>query len=229
MRVHCFQHVPYETLGYIDAWCRSRGHDRTITRWHAGDAPPDLGEIDMLIVLGGPMSVHDEAEYPWLVEEKGLLGRIIEAGRPVLGICLGAQLVAERLGAAVRRMPHKEIGWFPIRRVDPAEPYARLLPLEAPVFHWHGETFDIPEGAVRLAESDACANQGFVVGERILGLQFHLEMTWDGMREIIEHVGGELVVRSTVQSAEQILASPDRYPATHPILSALLDRLAAAG
>jgi GMP synthase-like glutamine amidotransferase len=228
MRVHCFQHVPYETLGFIETWCRSRGYELSITRWYAGEKPPDLTRIDMLIVLGGPMSVHDVSEHPWLVGEKEFLAQTIEADRPILGICLGAQLLAERLGASVRRMPHKEIGWFPIRRVDPAEPYARLLPLEAPVFHWHGETFDIPVGAVRLAESDVCTNQAFVHRDRILALQFHLEMTWDGIKEIIGHVGGELVERPTVQSAKEILSDPDRYEATHPILAALLDRLAAA-
>jgi GMP synthase-like glutamine amidotransferase len=227
VRVHYFQHVPYETLGSIEGWAATSGHDLTCTRWFADEIPPGPEGVDLLIVLGGPMSVHDEAEQRWLVAEKRFIDRAIAARVRILGICLGAQLLADRLGASVTRMAHKEIGWFPIRRAAGASPFAGLIPDGACVFHWHGEAFDAPHGSSPIAASEACANQGFSIGDRILALQFHLEMTRDGAAAIIDHCGGELRARPTVQSAGTILAEPGRFETTHPIMAALLDRLAA--
>ncbi len=227
MRIHYFQHVPYETLGSVEGWARAGGHDLTRTRWYAEEIPPGPESIDMLVILGGPMSVHDGSEHRWLAAEKRFIDQAIAAGVRILGICLGAQLLADRLGASVTRMAHKEIGWFPIRRAAGASPLADPIPEGASVFHWHGETFDMPRGSLPIAASDACANQGFSLGDRILALQFHLEMTRGGAADIINHCGGELRARPTVQSAQTILAEPGRFEATHPIMAALLDRLAA--
>ena len=226
MRVHCYQHVSYEPIDRIESWARENGLEFARTRWYAGEIPEEPGGADLLVIMGGPMSVHDEAQHPWLATEKRIIDRAIAGGTRILGICLGAQLLADRLGASVTRMPHNEIGWFPVYAARVPGPIAGLMRDGMPVFHWHGETFDIPAGATCLASSDACPRQGFVYGDRILALQFHLEMTRDGAAEMIQSCAGELSARPTIQSADAILADPGRFEATHPIMAALLDRLA---
>jgi GMP synthase-like glutamine amidotransferase len=227
MRVHCYQHVPYEPVDRIEGWARANGHEFAPARWYAGEIPVGPVRSDLLVIMGGPMSVHDEAQHPWLAAEKRLIDRAIAGGTRVFGICLGAQLLADRLGASVTQMPHPEIGWFPIRTARVSNPFAGLIVDGTPVFHWHGETFDLPAGSTGLASSEACPNQGFSCGDRILALQFHLEMTRDGAVEIIESCGEELTEQPTVQSAAAILADSGRFEATHPIMAALLDHLAA--
>ena len=144
---------------------------------YAGDAPPEIGGAAGLIFLGGPMSVNDG--LPYLRQEMDLILAAIERQKPVLGICLGSQLIAKALGARVYRNPTKEIGWFDIHLTEAGggDPlFAGVNPRET-VFHWHGETFDLPAGAARLAYSDACANQAVRFGGAVYGLQFHLEVT----------------------------------------------------
>jgi GMP synthase-like glutamine amidotransferase len=171
----------------------------------------------------------DEDQYPWLGDEKRLIRAAIDGGRSLVGVCLGAQLIAEALGAQVSRNPHKEIGWFPIRLTDLARrsPVCKDLPVELQVLHWHGDTFSLPSGALHLAESEACAQQGFLLDGRILGLQFHLEMTPTSLRTLCSQCAEELTPGPFVQSAEQMLAvSPVRYEETARVLEVLLDRLA---
>jgi GMP synthase-like glutamine amidotransferase len=157
----------------------ARGATITYTRFFAGELPPDPDAYDLLVVLGGPMGVHDDAEIPWLAAEKAALKTALDAGKPVLGLCLGAQLIAAVLGARVFANTHREIGWWPVERLPEAaeHPFAACFPERLVTFHWHGDTFDIPEGATPLFRSEACANQGFAVGDRVLALQFHPEIT----------------------------------------------------
>mgnify|MGYP000849044073 CR=1 FL=1 len=179
MRIHALQHVPFEPPGSIEAWARHAGHALAITHLYRGDPLPAVEEPDLLVVLGGPMSVHDEARYPWLIDEKRFIERAIAAGRRVLGICLGAQLIAQVLGARVYANDEKEIGWFAVEATAAARTAAVFegFPPRLLAFHWHGETFDIPAGAVHAARSAACAHQAFAFGDRVVGLQFHLETT----------------------------------------------------
>ncbi|WP_242513198.1 type 1 glutamine amidotransferase [Halochromatium salexigens] len=229
MKIHCLMHVPFEGPAQMADWAESRGHPIAFSHLFAGDALPALDAFDRLVVMGGPMGVGNEDRYPWLSAEKTLIRSAIEAGRSLVGVCLGAQLIAEALGARVSRNPQQEIGWFPIRLTEAARthPFCQDLPAELQVLHWHGDTFALPPGALHLAASEACTQQGFLVDERILGLQFHLEMTPTSLRTLCSYCADELVAAPYVQSAEQMLAvSPVRYEETARVLEVLLDRLA---
>lgn len=176
MKVHVLQHVQFEGLGCIERWLETQGAQVGFTRLFQGDTLPTPNSIDMIIAMGGPMSVNDEKEFAWLKQEKQFIRDAIARGVPILGICLGAQLIASVLGERVYRNKLKEIGWFPIQAVPTAEPAFRF-PAECLVFHWHGETFDLPTGAVLLAKSACCENQAFQLMSNVIGLQFHLEST----------------------------------------------------
>lgn len=215
MRIIYLQHVPYEGPGTIAAWAADNGIEFTGRHLYRGDAAPAPGDADALVIMGGPMSVHDEPEHPWLTAEKQRIGEWLDAGKPVLGICLGGQLIAHVLGAPVTGNFEREIGWFPIRLREAALPMppANLLPAEMDVFHWHGETFGIPIDAIPLASSAACGNQGFIYGDRVLGLQFHLEMDSPTAEALIEHSKHTASDESYVQSPEEMLARPERFAA----------------
>jgi GMP synthase-like glutamine amidotransferase len=160
MRVHVLQHVPFEGLGSIQPWLASRAAVVTWTRFFEAPDLRNLTKVDAVIALGGPMSVNDEAELPWLREEKRFVREAIASGLPVLGICLGAQLIASSLGARVYAGPQKEIGWFPIRACD-APATAFRFPDQLDVFHWHVETFDLPPGAVHLPRAASIRRNRF--------------------------------------------------------------------
>jgi len=206
MRLHVLQHVPFEGLGIIEAWARWKGFYITTTRLWLNESLPDPSEFEWLVIMGGPMSVHDEKEYPWLVAEKVLIRESIRHDKTILGICLGGQLVAQALGATVRENPHKEIGWFPVTLTQSARdlPLFKNLPQWFAAFHWHGETFDIPPGAVHAATSQACPNQAFVYGEKIVGLQFHLECTQMAVEAMLASGGHDLDTAPFIQSTERI-------------------------
>jgi GMP synthase-like glutamine amidotransferase len=155
MNVHYFQHVSFEGPGYITTWLTEQGHNITATLFFERQYRlPDLSEIDALIVMGGPMSVYDDHLYPWLQEEKAFIEDAIEAGKKVLGICLGAQLAALCLGTFVPTALQKEIGWYPVQPAPEAVKIApgisALLAEQPVVFHWHGDKFDIPYGVMNL-------------------------------------------------------------------------------
>ena len=223
MRAHYLQHVPFEGLGSIEDWLVAAGYEIAPTRLYAAASFPPLADVDLLVVMGGPMSINDEHEFPWLVAEKRFIGAAIEAGKPVLGVCLGAQLIANTMGARVYPNAVKEIGWFPVESV-PADvgPVFRFPP-SVEVFHWHGETFDLPPGAVRLARSEACENQAFQLGRSVIGLQFHLETTPASAGEIVAHCRAELVPSRYVQPEAAILAAePPKYRAINSLMADVL-------
>jgi len=190
MRFHCLQHVIFETPGLLTSWISRRGDSLRITYLFEESVLPSLEDFDVLIVMGGPMSVHDEVEFPWLRSEKALIAAAIGAGKKVLGICLGAQLIAEVMGGRVYPNPVKEIGFWPVRWTGEAINIFSHLSEE--VFHWHGETFDLPPGAVLLASSTGCVNQAFMVGKNVLALQFHPEVTPGIIGDMIRFEGHEL-------------------------------------
>jgi GMP synthase-like glutamine amidotransferase len=227
MRAHSLQHVPFEGLGSIEPWLRNAGYTITSTQFFASATLPEPDEVDFLVVMGGPMSVNDEEVFPWLTLEKQFIRDVIEAGKPVLGICLGAQLIARAMGARVYRNPAKEIGWFPVQGVvAPAGSAAFRFPPAAEVFHWHGETFDLPPGAIRIARSAACENQAFQIGRSVIGLQFHLETTPAAAKEIVAHCRNELLSSLYVQTEEQILsARPESYLAVNRLMGEVLSFL----
>jgi len=219
MKVHVFQHAPFEDVGSIRSWLDRRGADISYTRWFAGDHAPVLDGIDMLIAMGGPMSVNDEESLPWLKDEKVAVRDAIARDIPVLGVCLGAQLIASALGAQVYRNPVKEIGWFPIRALA-SSGSSFEFPSECTVFHWHGETFDLPEGATLLARSDACEHQAFQLKQNVIGLQFHLEMTPDGALSLVENCRDELIPAPYIQSETELRAIPtSQYEPVNKLMS----------
>jgi GMP synthase-like glutamine amidotransferase len=228
MKIHYFQHVPFEGLGKIEPWLRARGHQLGATRFFAGELPgPAAAACDWLVVMGGPMNIYQYRDHPWLRAEKQAIRTRLESGARVLGVCLGAQLIADVLGAKIYQNAEREIGWLPVRAAPvgggapPAFPDGDSL-----VFHWHGDTFDLPAGATRLASSEGCANQAFSVGARVLGLQFHLEMGAEEVARICENCAAELVPGRYVQNAEEILAqTPSAEKRAEQLLHRLLERM----
>ncbi len=225
MRIGVMQHVAFESPGHIADWANARGHEFALTRLFAGEALPRADALDALVVMGGPMSVRDEARHAWLAPEKRLIESVIAAGKPVLGVCLGAQLVADVLGARVYRSREREIGWFPVSPTDAGAAHAWFrLPGAVRAFHWHGETFDLPAGAVHLARSAACDHQMFAVGERVVALQFHLEVTREGIAEMIRHGESDLAPGPFVQARDEMVDGRVDFNAPHRLLASLLDR-----
>ena len=223
MRAHYLQHVPFEGLGNIESWLQAHSAEITSTPLYESCDFPDFREIDLLVIMGGPMSVNDEAAFPWLVAEKQFIRSAIDHGVAVLGVCLGAQLIASAMGARVYRNAEKEIGWFPVHGVAAEFLSTFKFPATTDVFHWHGETFDLPPGALRLAGSEGCENQAFQMGTSVIGLQFHLETTPASAKEMIAHGQDELIPSRYVQTAEEILSvKPQKYEAIHRLMAELL-------
>lgn len=212
MRLHVFQHVESEGPGTIEAWARARGHTLTVTGFYRDDALPNISDIDALIVLGGPMSVQDEEEFSWLRREKDFLRTYLSnSSKPLLGICLGSQLIAEALGAKVYANPFKEIGWFPVS-VHGSDSSLLGRSSEIMTFHWHGDTFDVPAGARVLARSEATPHQVYLLKDRILGLQCHFEIDEQLVEAMIAEGGRELLEKSPfIQSAEKLRAGLGLY------------------
>jgi GMP synthase-like glutamine amidotransferase len=172
------------------------------------------------------MGVHDEAAHSWLRAEKACLGNAIAAGRALVGICLGAQLIAQVLGARVSRNRAREIGWFPIELTAEAGEAAACagLPARFEAFHWHGDHFDIPAGALHLARSAACEEQAFLYQGRVLGLQCHLESTPASVAALCQHCAHELSPDPFVQTAAAMTAAPaSAFARIHAVLGQLLD------
>ncbi|HOS41794.1 MAG TPA: type 1 glutamine amidotransferase [Spirochaetota bacterium] len=229
MRVHVFQHVLFEGPAAIGEWMTRRAATVTYTRFFETCDLPDDDEIDWLIVMGGPMGVYDESEHPWLRDETRFIERAIAQGKTVIGICLGAQLIASSLGARVFRNEHREIGWFDITRTDEAAGHliGTLFPERITAFHWHGDTFDIPRDAVRLAGSDACPNQAFAFGDRVLALQCHIESTAESIESLLVNCANELTRGPYLQDPESIRSGYATHGEdTRALLHSVLDALA---
>ncbi|MEH6566290.1 MAG: gamma-glutamyl-gamma-aminobutyrate hydrolase family protein [Halopseudomonas sp.] len=229
MRAHYLQHVAFEGLGQIETWLDRQGYQVTGTHLYRDEQLPDaqaLEEIDLLIVMGGPMSVNDEGQLPWLAAEKAFIRQAVTADKQVLGICLGAQLIASALGQAVYPHVEREIGWFAIQGNTHHNGAAFHFPEQVTVLHWHGETFDLPHGAVPLASSTACANQAFQLGRSVIGLQFHLEATRALLADFVEADGESLQPADFVQPADAIVGVADPVlEQTSALLYDLLDYL----
>ncbi|MBI4444703.1 MAG: type 1 glutamine amidotransferase [Acidobacteria bacterium] len=227
MRIHYFQHVSFEGPAHIEAWARSRGHRVSSSRLDLSQPLPPLEEIDLLVILGGPMGVDDEKRFQWLAEEKRYLEHAVRSEKMILGVCLGAQLVARVLGARVFQNAHKEIGWFPLECVsDRAPGWPCGMPERFDAFHWHGDTFDLPRGSVHLARSRACENQAFSYGPATLALQFHLEATAHSVSQLVDHCPQDLRPGAYTQSAEQMKAVPAPvFERMHALLFRILDGL----
>jgi GMP synthase (glutamine-hydrolysing) len=223
MNIHYLQHVAFEGLASIETWAVARGHSLSSTLFFANESLPQMQDFDWLIILGGPMNIYETEKYFWLTEEKRFIEMAIKNGKTVIGICLGAQLIADVLGAKVTRNKFKEIGWFPVELTDSATFHS--LPRQFKALHWHGDTFDLPSGAVHLARSAACENQAFVYEKKVLSLQFHLEATPASTRQLIDNCPDEMVQGKYIQTAESILANPEYFTQANQRMFQILDNL----
>lgn len=226
LRVHYLQHVPFEGIGSIRSWLESRGAELSATRLFEQVRFPKPSEFDWLVVMGGPMSVNDEDTHPWLPAEKRFIAEAVAASKRVLGICLGAQLIASALGAKVAPNREREIGWHAIEPAPSGRESAFFPIFQQPmqVFHWHGETFEIPPGATHLARSAACEHQAFAIGERVLGMQFHLEIGAESAQALVDNCPADLAPGRWVQTASEMLRDAERFRRIHRVMDALLDR-----
>lgn len=228
MKIHYLQHVPFEGLGNIETWAIRQKHALSVTRLYLNESFPPLTDIDWLIVLGGPMNIDEEAQYPWLTEEKQFIKQAIDQDKTVIGICLGSQLIAQALGSSVHRGKYQEIGWFTVElTVDAAKcELFSELPQKFLAFHWHGDTFNMPQGATHLAYSEAYQNQAFIYGNKVLGLQFHLEATQANVAQMIQDFSNELVEGKYIQNSADLLATDQHFLNINKIMNVLLDKLA---
>lgn len=225
MRIHCLQHSPLPGQTYLPEWAARHGHawEHTVMS-SAGAEPPPIESVDCLVMTGGPMSVWEEQRFPFLREEKRYLGRYLATGKPVLGICLGAQMLAEVLGARTLPGPHKEIGWFEVRTTSDFRKsnLGGSLPAQFDTFLWHGDTFELPDGALQIARSDAFDCQGFSWGPA-LALQFHLEVRPEWVKMLADRDAHELVPAKFVQSLGAVLGRPAAlYEANNVLMEHLL-------
>jgi GMP synthase-like glutamine amidotransferase len=206
LKIHYLQHVPFETPGYLDTLTAAHGCSISTTRLWEQTVFPSPSEIDLLVILGGPMNIYGYERYPWLTDEKRFLEKIIESDTKMLGICLGSQLLADVLGGSVIKNRCKEIGWFPVSlsREAGVSSLFKHFPEQFTPFHWHGDTYRLPPGAIRLGSSEACENQGFIFKNRIAALQFHLEMVPHNLQSLIDNCGNELAADEYIQSADEI-------------------------
>jgi GMP synthase-like glutamine amidotransferase len=226
MRIHYIQHVPFENPGYILHWAQERKIPITKTEIFQDEILPNPSDFDLLLLMGGPMGVYDTTLHSWLHSEKRYIEKVIRARKHLIGICLGAQLIAEVLGGYVYRNRYREIGWFPVQRVNTAHDITEhLIPSTFTPFHWHGDTFDIPDGALQLFRNDACANQGFRYQDRVYAFQFHLESTVATVELLLENCSTEIVEGPYIQSIDQIRRHYSLLPSLHDILRNFLNHL----
>lgn len=227
MRIQVIKHVAFEGPGGIRDWALARGHALSETDLSAGEPLPSLDAFDALVLMGGPMSVNEEDRYAWLRPEKALVRAALAADKKLLGICLGAQMIASALGAPIVAVPEKEIGWFPVRTVPEAagHPFLRGWPTEQTVFHWHGEGFGLPAGAQALWGNQAWPLQAFALGQQALALQCHPEVTQASVQAMLDGGRAELEVgRPFIQTEAEILAqAPQRLKVLAPLFAGLLD------
>jgi GMP synthase-like glutamine amidotransferase len=230
MRVHAIKHVEFEGCAMIEQWAAERGHKLTVSMAPT-EGFPACEDVGLLIVLGGPMAADDDLANPWLLVEKHYISDCIATGTAALGICLGAQILAEVLGGKVKRNPEREIGWFPIEKTEHAaeEPLFAGWPERLVVGQWHGDTFDLPAGLEPLFSSEACENQAFVFDRRVVGLQFHIEWTESALAALVDAARDETELSGRwIMSASEIEgAAPVGIAGGRALLFELLDALVA--
>ncbi|HRS61857.1 MAG TPA: type 1 glutamine amidotransferase [Spirochaetota bacterium] len=227
-RIHVLQHTEAETPGFILHWASDMGYSITQTKFFEDYTFPPIEAFDFLVIMGGPMSVNDIRDYPWLKEEIAFIKRAIDSDKIIIGICLGAQLIARALGAIVKKNDYKEIGWHRIYKTGTQTevPVFDCIPDGAYVFHWHGETFEIPDGATHIFYSDACRNQAFIYKDRVIALQFHPEVTFQLINNMIADLSEELNDEGEyIQNTNEILEGVNNICNINFYMHSILDKL----
>jgi len=224
VKISVLQHAAFEGPGEIATWAGRRGHSVSVTHLYRGDALPAPDAFDLLVVMGGEMNIYQYRDWPWLKPESAFIKSALERGKRVIGICLGAQLIADALGARVVQNAQIELGWFPITWSHEAREFFPELPAASSVLHWHGDTFGLPPGAARLAVSEGCPEQGYVIHNKCLGLQFHMEVD---RKLVAEYVEGQVewYEGPWVQTRKTILQDAQLYcDANRQLLHGMLDQ-----
>ncbi|PIQ44152.1 MAG: amidotransferase [Gammaproteobacteria bacterium CG11_big_fil_rev_8_21_14_0_20_46_22] len=232
MRLHTIQHVPFEGLGHIRHWAEIKNASFSVSLPFQSVDFPHPDEFDVLVIMGGPMGVHDHDQHPWILNEKHFIEQALKAGKQVIGVCLGAQMIADVLGGTVTRNQLPEIGWFPIRWTDEAKamPMFAGLPELSTVYHWHFDAFSLPSGAVRLAYSEATENQAFLYGDQALALQCHLEMEPRVVQSLVSRFPEVLdTTQHYIQSAEVMLEDNARFEQSSHFLYQILNHFVKKG
>ncbi len=226
MKIHYLQHAASEGPGMIRDWAAQRGHEISGTEVYLGHPFPPPDSFDLLLIMGGAMNIYQHRDFPWLPLEKDFIRSALSLGKGILGICLGAQLLADTLGGKVFQNPQSEIGWFPVSLTTEGRAHAffRDFPSDLVAFHWHGDTFDLPPGCVPLARSEACAHQAFVHGPNVVALQFHIEVSAHDV-DIFLGDSPDLGAGPFIQSLAEIRDCGRHLPATKRALWSLLDAL----
>jgi GMP synthase-like glutamine amidotransferase len=217
VKIAIAQHAAFEGPGEIADWALQRGHSVSICHLYRGDPLPALEAFDLLAVMGGEMNIYQYRDWPWLEPESAFIAAALAAGKKVVGICLGAQLIADALGARVVQSAHVELGWLPVVWTEEARAAFPGLPASATVLQWHGDMFRLPPGATRLASSEACSEQGYVIKNKCLGLQFHLEVDPSLVKQFIASQD-EWPTGRYVQSPEAIQAKAAGHCAENRVL-----------
>lgn len=199
-------HAPAETCGLISEIAAELGLEIREHHLYRGDPLPKASEIHCLIVMGGPMNVDESDIFPFLPSEIALIKNCLSAKRPMLGICLGSQLIAKALGSRVFANPVREVGWHPITLLSSAahDPLFSACPKTFNVFHWHGDTFNLPVGATLLATTPQCQNQAYCIQSNVYGFQFHLEVTPTMLQHWVADDNSEAYIRSAGENPDQI-------------------------
>lgn len=205
MKIAVLQHAAYEGPGEIAVWAEQHGHSVATHHLYRGDTLPALEDFDLLVIMGGEMNIYQYRQWPWLKPETEFIKAAIKADKPAIGICLGAQFLADAYGARVVQNPVHELGWHPINWTAEARAAYPALPASSSVLHWHGDTYGLPEDAQRLADSEGCPEQGFLIEGKCLALQFHMEVDPDLVNLYVQSQG-EWPSGKFVQKPEQILA-----------------------
>jgi GMP synthase (glutamine-hydrolysing) len=227
MKIGVLQHAAFEGPGEIGKWAETRGHSLSVHHLYRGDSLPRLETFDLLLIMGGEMNIYQYRDWPWLKAESAFIRSALENGKPMVGICLGGQLIADALGARVVQNAEIELGWLPIAWTEEARAAFPALESSATVLHWHGDTFGLPPGAMRLATSEGCPEQGFLIPGKCLGLQFHLEVD-PGLTKQFVDGQAEWPQGRFVQTPETILSDAAKHhEANRQFLHAILDKFSA--
>jgi GMP synthase (glutamine-hydrolysing) len=226
MKIQFILHETFEGPGCIEDWIRQKGWHAASSRTYLHESYPETDCYDWLIIMGGSMSTWEEKKYPWLKAEKDFILKSIESGKIVLGICFGAQLIAEVLGGKVYQAKEEEIGWYPVNLFKTNFPLQlRTLEENPVVFHWHSDTFNLPLGAIHLASSQATKNQAFLYKDKILALQYHHEVNDKSIGHMLDSMGSQPEKGRFVQTPQEIIAGMKHINGNHQTMFRILDYL----
>jgi len=227
MHLHYFQHNHFEDLGYIGYWAKSNNFTISCTRFDLKPELPLLEDFDWLVIMGGAMGVHDSAQYPWIDAEIGFIKEAIHAGKIVIGVCLGSQMIASALGAHVYKNSEPEMGFWPVNFSQEAQldSVFRHFPAQLDVMHFHFDTFTLPEGAILMAKSTVTPVQAFRYGKNVFAFQFHSELTQSNLPVFIKELETEIIPGVLVQGPYEMLDKINYCSINNKIFSKVLDEI----